>query len=271
MLNEWVAGHICDAALVVLVSRHQDVSVQSPSLAPAGKINSIWWLQKFTQNIKTILKLFSVVFLNWCVSKRYTLSSSHLQSPRFTCTHIQIILQTQHKLIKMNQSIIGAFSCPGNNIKLFRCVLGITLNWSVLLYRTWQLKPRPQVHFQAVRWKTSCRKGYGQFVKLTWLIHLRLYYILKYKMRHSDGVTKPDYYHLVVATNSNQILVLKPVLNQPVVFSIFNSVSNGEDSMIQLVCAHWLIVNSYKKKKEITIRCDGNIPNILETINNKEK
>ena len=72
--------------------------------------------------------------------------------------------------------------CPGNDAKLIRCVLGTTLNSSVVV-QGMTVKLRPCLRFRAcgwgcVRWKVPCRKGCGWFVKLTWLALLSLYYIL---------------------------------------------------------------------------------------------
>ena len=75
-----------------------------------------------------------------------------------------------------------ATTCPGNDVKLIRCVLGRTLNSSVVV-QGMTVKLRPCLHFRACRWgrfrwKAPCRKGCGWFVKLTWLALLSLYYIL---------------------------------------------------------------------------------------------
>ena len=72
--------------------------------------------------------------------------------------------------------------CPGNDAKLIRCVLGMTLNSSVVV-QGMTVKLRPCLRFRAcgwgcVRWKAPCRKGCGWFVELTWLALLSLYYIL---------------------------------------------------------------------------------------------
>ena len=70
----------------------------------------------------------------------------------------------------------------GYDVKLIRCVLGMTLNSSVVV-QGMTVKLRPCLRFRAcgwgcVRWKAPCRKGRGWFVKLTWLALLSLYYIL---------------------------------------------------------------------------------------------
>jgi len=71
---------------------------------------------------------------------------------------------------------------PGNDAKLIRCVLGTTLNSSVVV-QVMTVKLRPCLRFRAcgwgcVRWNAPCKKGRGWYVELTWLALLSLYYIL---------------------------------------------------------------------------------------------
>ena len=75
-----------------------------------------------------------------------------------------------------------AHICPGNDAKLIRRVLSMTLNSSVVV-QGMTFKLRPCLRFRAcgwgcVRWEAPCRKGCGWFVKLTWLALLSMYYIL---------------------------------------------------------------------------------------------
>ena len=100
-------------------------------------------------------------------------------------------------------------------VKLIRCCLGM------------MVKLRPCLRFWAcgwgcVRWKASCRKGCGWFVKLTWLV---LWVCITFcKVRHGDSVT-----------NSGLATIFGPPCKQIVIkLIIILFVTNCMEAEIQL-------------------------------------
>ena len=96
----------------------------------------------------------------------------HQMQPR-TYTRVRMTLTHMYTVVH---------SCHGSDAKLIRCVLGMTLNSSVVV-QGMTVKLRACLRFRAcgwgcVRWIAPCRKGCGWFVELTWLALLSLYYIL---------------------------------------------------------------------------------------------
>ena len=66
---------------------------------------------------------------------------------------------------------------PGNDTKLILCVLGMTLNSSVVV-QGGHACAFGHMNEAVSGGKPPCRKGCGWYVKLTWLALLSLYYIL---------------------------------------------------------------------------------------------
>ena len=97
------------------------------------------------------------------------------------------------------------YHCPGNDAKLIRCVLGMTLNSSVVV-QGMTVKLRPCLHFLAcgwgsVRWKALAGKGVVGL--LSWHGSHFWVCITFCKVRHGDSVTKPDYYYYYIISVSS--------------------------------------------------------------------
>ena len=97
--------------------------------------------------------------------------------------------------------VLTRLQSPGNGAKLICCVLGMTVNSSVVVQEMKvKLRPCRPMRFRTfrwgcVRWKAPCMKGCGWYVKLTWLAFLSLYYIICVRC-------------LTVTVSPNQIIIL---------------------------------------------------------------
>ena len=86
---------------------------------------------------------------------------------------------------------------PGNDAKLIRCVLGMTLNSSVVV-QGMTVKLWPCLRFRACGWAVSGGKpsaGKGVVGLLSWHGSHFWVCITFCKVRHGDSVIKPDYYY----------------------------------------------------------------------------